>query len=268
MTIWVPLRPLLPMLRGAGRLAAVLTIFVVTHAQAEETPSPELTLPVIERAFFIDPTTRYDHGALGPGAEWGGLVMEREDGVRYRVILDENHVFEDIRPRLADLDGDGADEVLVVETDRRRGARIVVYDRQGKVAATPHIGKPYRWLAIIGSADLDGDGRAEIAYVETPHIAPVLKIVQFRDGILAPMTLADGRRVPELRGVTNHAKGDIFLQGGIADCGLGPHIFVVDASWRQVLEIRLEDGALKSETVADYKGPVSVADAIDCKDPR
>lgn len=219
----------------------------------------------ITRAGFGDATTRYDHGALGPGAEWGSLTMMRDDGKRLRVVLDEGHVFEDIEPRVVDLDGDGNREVLVVETDRNRGARLVIYTDEGKVAAGQHIGQAYRWLAIIGAGDLDGDGKAEIAYIETPHQKPLLKIVQFRDGVLAPMLTADGKAVAPLRGVTNHVKGDAFLQGGIADCGDGPRIFVSDPRWTKVVEVRLEGAELKSRVVGDYKGPVSLADAVACR---
>jgi hypothetical protein len=44
------------------------------------------------------------------------------------------------------------------------------------LAATPHIGSANRWLAPIGAADLDGDGRVEIAYVDRPHLARTLRI--------------------------------------------------------------------------------------------
>lgn len=241
-------------------IGAFRPLIVLAAMVAASTAGADIT-----RAGFGDATTRYNHGVLGQGAEWGSLTMMRDDGKRLRVVLDQDHVFEDIEPRVADLDGDGEREVLVVETDRNRGARLMVYTDAGKVAAGPHIGTPFRWLAIVGTGDLDGDGKPEIAYVETPHLKPVLKIAQFRDGVISPMVTVDGKPVAPLRGVTNHVKGDAFLQGGIADCGNGPSIFVADPRWTKVLEVRLERAELKSRVVGEYKGPVSLADAVACR---
>ena len=36
----------------------------------------------------------------------------------------------------------------------------------------------YRWLNRLAIADLDGDGRKEAAYIETPHIGGILTIVR------------------------------------------------------------------------------------------
>src|SRR5690606_28377321 len=117
----------------------------------------------IRAASYAGPTTRYDHGVLGDAVEWGTLVL-RTDRVTRRIVLPPDRVFEDLTPRLADLDGDGAPEVITVETDLTLGARLAIYGESGLIAATPFIGRPHRWLAPLGAADLDGDGRVEIAY--------------------------------------------------------------------------------------------------------
>ena len=58
-----------------------------------------------------------------------------------KLTLPTTHVFEDREPRLADLDGDGTDEVLVVKTDRTAGAALAVVAVHGDalriVAETP-----------------------------------------------------------------------------------------------------------------------------------
>jgi hypothetical protein len=41
--------------------------------------------------------------------------------------LPETEVFEDLAPRLADLDGDGKAEIIVVQSHRDLGARLAVY---------------------------------------------------------------------------------------------------------------------------------------------
>ena len=42
-------------------------------------------------------------------------------------------------------------EVIVVESDMSRGARLAIYDTVGLVSSTDFIGTPNRWLAPVGS---------------------------------------------------------------------------------------------------------------------
>ena len=111
-------------------------------------------------ARYILPTDRYAHGILGDAIEWGGLEITSDTGKPLRVTLPQDHVFEDTEPRLLDVTGDGRAEVVVVETDVQRGGALAIYGPEGKIAETPHIGRSNRWLAPIGAADLDGDGRS------------------------------------------------------------------------------------------------------------
>ena len=66
----------------------------------------------------------------------------RLQDVTYQLPL--NRVFEDLVPRLVDLDGDGRDEVVLVESDLLRGAALVVLGlRPVRTAAglSPKVGK-------------------------------------------------------------------------------------------------------------------------------
>lgn len=68
-------------------------------------------------ADFDSPTGRYGHAILGDAIEFGELVIAVEDWVhttRYRVTLPQDHVFEDLTPRLWDITGDGLPEVVVI----------------------------------------------------------------------------------------------------------------------------------------------------------
>ena len=74
------------------------------------------------------------------------------------------------------------------------------------IAATPYIGTRFRWLAPLVAADLDGDGWIEIAYIDRPHLAMVLRVWRFENGVLHP--------VAEASGLTNHQFGADVIEGG------------------------------------------------------
>ena len=135
----------------------------------------------IEAARFTGPTRAYDHGILGDDIEYSGMMITHSGGQNHVIGFSEGgRVFEDIAPRLWDVTGDGAPEIVVVETDPARGAQLAVYGlRRGKIdkiGETPHIGQTHRWLAPVGAADFDGDGRIEIAYVDRPHLAKIVRL--------------------------------------------------------------------------------------------
>ena len=121
----------------------------------------------IARVWLAEPTARYDHGILGDKIEAGSLVVEARDGKRQMVRLKDDAVFEDLQPRLADLDGDGHDEIIVVKSYLKRGSALaVIAERKGKyeiVAETPPLGGPHRWLNPAGIGDFNGDGILDIA---------------------------------------------------------------------------------------------------------
>lgn len=210
----------------------------------------------IRWAGFSDATTRYDHAILGDAVEAGGLRARTatKGDCELVAILPKARVFEDIAPRLADLDGDGRNEIVVVETDIARGAMLAVYglrgDRLQRLAATPPIGQTHRWLSPAGIADLDGDGIPEIAYVDRPHLAKILRIWRYRGGRLT--------EVAAIRGLTNHRIGDAFIQGGIATCNGKPTILTADAGWQRVMATTLTDGKIAATPVGRYTGPASL----------
>jgi hypothetical protein len=200
---------------------------------------------------------RYGHDVLGNTPEWDELVIswgaQKPVWLAHRsesVVLDVNHVFEDIAPRVVDLDGDAMPEIVVVQSSFTKGARLVVY-RIGEgleQIATPYIGTRNRWLAPVGAADLDGDGFTELAYVDRPHLARTLRVWRYKGNAL--------EEVAALRGLSNHRIGEPFITGGIRDCGTGPEMITADAAWRRVVATRLTSGKL----VARDLGPFSAGD--------
>jgi hypothetical protein len=121
----------------------------------------------------------------------------------FRYRLDSGSVFEDRRVRLFDLDGNGRDEAIVVQSYLDAGAALTVLalgrDGVRYVAEVPAIGRANRWLNQAGAGDFDGDGANEIAYVETPHIGGTLRLYELRGGKLREDAAAPG--------FSNHAIG-------------------------------------------------------------
>ncbi|WP_299551679.1 VCBS repeat-containing protein [uncultured Tateyamaria sp.] len=249
-------RPLLPLLRALAR-SALRPPRPLLAALALVAPSAPLLADVIVAARYADPTYRYAHGILGDAIEWGTLELEIQGGELRRFVLPRDHVFEDVAPRLADLDGDGAPEVLVVEADVTAGAAFAIYGVQGKITETPHIGTSNRWLAPLGAADLDGDGVTEIAYIDRPHLAKTLRIWRFEDGTLTSAA--------DLRGLTNHRIGEVDIAGGIRTCAGVPEMILATANWSDLVAIRWDGSQFQRMNLGNDTTRPAFARAMDCR---
>jgi hypothetical protein len=161
----------------------------------------------IAMAWLAEGTDRYPHGLLGDKIEASALRVLTASRAPVDFVLREDSVFEDVAPRLVDIDRDGRDEILVVRSHQEAGASLVLLglrgDRLVRLAESQAIGAPNRWINPIGVADFDGDGQVEIAAVETPHIGGQLLIYKI-----------EGRRLREMArfvGYTNHVAGSAEL---------------------------------------------------------
>ncbi|MEP6067259.1 MAG: VCBS repeat-containing protein [Paracoccaceae bacterium] len=258
-----PLRALDCVMRGAGLtlwfLLALLGGFLTpASGEANERGCVTSDDPRIERVCFVDEPghPKYGHEVLGDTPEWDVLEVHWSQGSAPEGAASvtresqKNHVFEDIAPRLVDVDGKPGSEIVVVRSSFSKGAQLVVYGvRDGALkilAETPYIGTRNRWLAPAVIADLDGDGHVELAFVDRPHLAKTLRVWRFQNDTLTP--------VSSMSGVTNHRIGEAFITGGLRICADGPEIVTADARWRQVVAIQLKNDTLISREL----GPFSV----------
>jgi len=240
------------------RLATIIACLSFAGSAAAQT---------IVAADYIEPTERYAHGILGDAIEHAGLRVELSDGTRRTAVWPELVVYEDTNPRLVDLDGDGAPEVIAVETHENFGARLSVWglddsDAFVNLAATGYIGRPFRWLAVAGAADMDGDGHVEIAYVDRPHLAKTLMVWRYLpqgDGVFKLELIAKST------GLTNHRIGESDIGGGMRICGDAVEVITANANWSRVIATRLEKGALVKRDVGPHTGRASLAAALSCE---
>lgn len=165
----------------------------------------------IKAAWYARPTDRYKHGVLGDRIEGGSLKINTGRQI-FEYLLPTNRVFEDIVPRLADLDGDKRTEIITIQASVNAGAAVVIYGlRNGKItelAKSDFIGTPNRWLNIAGIANYRNAREGQqIVWIETPHIGGKIHIGTF-DGEKFTVEGPEQFKWPRGKAVmSNHAIG-------------------------------------------------------------
>lgn len=215
----------------------------------------------VRRAWYSQPTNRYPHTALGDKTEGGALVVERRDGRQFTYRLGEIEVFEDLYPRIADLDGDGEAEVVTIRSSLVAGAAVTVYGLNGdslvEKATTPFIGKPFRWLNIAAIDRFLGRRSKQIALVATPHIGGKLGFLRYENGKLSPIAAASG--------YSNHVNHTTELRlSAVADVnGDGrPDLALPSADRRQLRIVTLDATGISELGTADMPSPIDKAIAV------
>lgn len=210
---------------------------------------------VVSSAQYEGPTTRYAHGVLGDEIEHTTLRVTFLDGQTRRFVLPDDLVFEDTEPRVTDLDFDGLPEIIVVESSQTKGARLAIYGSSGRIATTKFIGTAFRWLAPVGAADLDADGHMEIAFIDRPHLAKILRLFRYRDQRLV--------EIARLGGLTNHRIGERDIAGGVRNCAGEPELLVAAADWSQIMSVTF-NGTLTVRAVGPDTSRAAFARALAC----
>jgi hypothetical protein len=161
-------------------------------------------------------------------------------------VLPLHRVFEDLQPRLIDIDQDGKDELILIESDALQGAALVVFGLRGdslvELARSPHAGSTFRWLNFVGASDFEGrlDGKLDLAAVITPHIGGVLTLYRYQPPHLVPFAKA--------LDVSNHKMGSpeqalsSIVPSSMASKNQPPTIVVPDMSLRALHALRWQAG--------------------------
>lgn len=263
-------------LRYLAALALIASPLMAEPSQVSvqgQAPVAGDPLPWPVSATLSGPTDRYPHNVLGRIPAFTALSVTAQvcdtcaaPRVTARMELPAPLVFEDVAPRLWDVTGDGRPEVVVVQSHESLGGRLTVWElRQAEedaaplfrlLAATDFIGTRFRWMAPFGFGDFTGDGRIEIAYVETPHLGKTLRLV----GI-------DGDRLVEraaLSGVTNHRIGEEEIAGAVRVCAGRAEAVLASADWRRIVAVAWQGDALVSRDLGALTGPQDWAAALAC----
>ncbi len=215
----------------------------------------------IQTAWYDNATTRYTHGVLGDAIEPSKLVVTDQHGCARSLELDQSHVFEDLAPRLAEIDTAAGAEVVTIRSHRDYGAQIAIYQLTNNevtlLTTTPYIGTSNRWLAPVGIADFNNDGDMDIAFVDRPHLAKMLRVWSYTDGKL--------NQIASKAGYSNHRIGEAFISGGIKTCQGITTMITADTNWERILETTLEGGKLASVSIGEFIDTSSLQDALDCK---
>lgn len=205
-------------------------------------------------AQYTDPTMDYTHGILGDIIEGTKLVVHK-DAKFYELTLESDFVFEDLRPRLVDVDMNGELEFICIRSHTETGAGLVIYKIENEAleeyAYIAEIGKPNRWLNFVAADDLDNDGEVELAWIETPHIGGILKVARVQRGEL---TIID-----EASLYTNHAIGERNLcLSVLTEINNTKRFYVSNQELDKVVGFSFTNNSLKIEEEIDLKIDFSV----------
>ena len=156
---------------------------------------------------------RYVHGVVGDEFEAAALtVLDIKDdqlNVIAQIDLPDNDVFEGIAPFWADIDQDGADDLVATVSNGAVGAQVRAYRADGSLLATgPAIGRGGRWRHQLAFGPFGPNGEQELVDVLTPHIGGVVEFYRHNGDHL--------EIVASLPGYTSHVIGSRNLDMAVA----------------------------------------------------
>ena len=161
---------------------------------------------------LTEPTTRYDHGIAGDDLEASAIVLietEPELRIVQTITIAEPDVIEGISAIWADIDNDGARDIIVTVSNNDTGARIIAYRADGSLLAeSDPIGLGHRWRHQIAVAEFEPNKPPLLVDIRTPHIGGIVEFFQFKDGKL--------EIVNSINGFSAHSIGSRNLDSALA----------------------------------------------------
>lgn len=175
--------------------------------------SPEKVLVLAE------PTGRYPHSALGDNLEATAVVVVtvgvNEAETIYRSGDD---VIESIAPLLADVDGDGINDVaLAVSNDRETWVVVVSSTGGGVVATSDPADRRLGWRQLVAVGPLDPKGQTEIAEVLYPDANGQIQFLYLQGSKLEVAATRAGYRPHEFgsRNLEQVVAADVDRDGNV-----------------------------------------------------
>lgn len=158
--------------------------------------SPERVLVLAE------PTDRFPHSALGDNLEATAVVVVTVGVNEVETIYQSgDDVIESIAPLLADVDGDGIDDVAVTVSNDSEVWIAVASSAGGKVVATSDpADRLLGWRQLVAVGPLGPNGQTEIAEVFHPDAQGSLRFLGLSGGKLGVLAARTGYRSHEFGG--------------------------------------------------------------------
>ena len=155
--------------------------------------SPEKVLVLAE------PTDRFPHSALGDNLEATSVVVVTVGVNEVETIYRSgDDVIESIAPLLADVDGDGVDDVvLIVSNDSEAWLVVVSSTGGGVVAISDPVDRLLGWRHLIAVGPLGPTGQTEIAEVLYPDAQGSVRFLSLSGGKLGVVATRTGYRSHE-----------------------------------------------------------------------
>ena len=210
----------------------------------------------VATAWLTGPTDRYRHAVLGDPIEATALQVAFSNGREAEYRLPDESVFEDLEPRVVNVDG--MESILVVRSYPHAGAALALFGIVGSaiqpLAESRPIGQAFRWQNPVGAADFDGDGATEIASVVTPHLSGTLTLFRRLGSILEP--------VAAVPGYANHFIGSTVLaMHAVADIdGDGVvDIIVPSLDRRRLVAVSFVGGTAREVRSVTHDSPIATS---------
>ncbi|MEX2617866.1 MAG: VCBS repeat-containing protein [Alphaproteobacteria bacterium] len=247
------------------RLSLPRGLFLVSPLKTSNETVPANIIPqgrvasghgAVAGTWLTGPTNRYRHGVLGDPIEATALQVAFANGREATYRLPDESVFEDLEPRIVNVDG--VETILVVRSYPHAGAALALFGVVGgaiqPVAESRPIGQSHRWQNPVGAADFDGDGKTEIASVVTPHLSGTLTLFRRIGRILEP--------VASIHGYANHFIGSTVLaMHAVADVdadGLAD-IIIPSLDRRRLVAISFAGGSAREVQSIAHDSPIATS---------